>query len=738
MRRIYNINDNWTFFKEGAPETVSLPHTWNAVDGQTGPAPYYRGECLYKKEFDRPETDKGEQVYIEFRGVNSSARVLVNGKEAGKHDGGYSTFRINITDKLEAYNIMEVYADNYPNDRVYPQRADFTFYGGIYRDVYMIITDGVHFDMEDHGGSGFYITPHLCGKDAFVTFEAHITGAADRVTVLVEGVGETELSLAEINGTNRAGQGSIKITDVHRWDGVKDPYLYTATATVYKNGKEVDRISDRFGCREYSFDPEKGFFLNGMSYPLHGVSRHQDRAGVGNALTKEMHEDDMEIILSMGANSIRLAHYQHDQYFYDLCDEKGMIVWAEIPYITVHMENGRENSIEQMKELILQNYNHASIICWAISNEITLQGVTDDLMENHRILNELIHKMDPGRVSAMANLFLLETDSPLVTLPDIRGYNLYYGWDVGEVTDNDTWFDDFHAKYPDTVIGLTEYGADSVITLQSPKPEKGDYTESYQAVYHEHMLEMFSERPYLWGTYCWNMFEFAAAGRDEAGDPGKNHKGLVTFDRKQKKDAFYIYKAWWTEEPFIHLCGRRYHDRLEPVTEIKVYSNQKEVTLYVDGKEAGRLKGEHVFRFEVPISGVHRIKASVSGTDITEEMEIAKVSEPNPIYFASKDKVKNWFDEHSEEEADNGYLSINSTLGEIQAVSEGAAIIERIMESMKRSTAGGMGADVKISPAMQAMVARQPLKKLLQQGGMDIGSEDVTRLNEALSRIKKN
>lgn len=738
MRRIYNINDNWTFFKEGAPETVHLPHTWNAVDGQTGPAPYYRGECLYKKEFDRPETDKGEQVYIEFRGVNSSARVLVNGKEAGKHDGGYSTFRINITDKLEAYNIMEVYADNTPNDRVYPQRADFTFYGGIYRDVYMIITDGVHFDMEDHGGSGFYITPHLCGKDAFVTFEAHITGAADRVTVLVEGVGETELSLAEINGTNRAGQGSIKITDVHRWDGVKDPYLYTATATVYKNGKEVDRISDRFGCREYSFDPEKGFFLNGMSYPLHGISRHQDRAGVGNALTKEMHEDDMEIILSMGANSIRLAHYQHDQYFYDLCDEKGMIVWAEIPYITVHMENGRENSIEQMKELILQNYNHASIICWAISNEITLQGVTDDLMENHRILNELIHKMDPGRVSAMANLFLLETDSPLVTLPDIRGYNLYYGWYVGEVTDNDTWFDDFHAKYPDTVIGLTEYGADSVITLQSPKPEKGDYTESYQAVYHEHMLEMFSERPYLWGTYCWNMFEFAAAGRDEAGDPGKNHKGLVTFDRKQKKDAFYIYKAWWTEEPFIHLCGRRYHDRLEPVTEIKVYSNQKEVTLYVDGKEAGRLKGEHVFRFEVPISGVHRIKASVSGTDITEEMEIAKVSEPNPIYFASKDKVKNWFDEHSEEEADNGYLSINSTLGEIQAVSEGAAIIERIMESMKRSTAGGMGADVKISPAMQAMVARQPLKKLLQQGGMDIGSEDVTRLNEALSRIKKN
>ena len=742
MRKINCINDNWTFVKEGVPETVRLPHTWNAEDGQTGPAPYYRGECVYKKEFAKPELDKGEQAYIEFRGVNSSARVLINGKEASRHDGGYSTFRVNITDKLETNNVLEVYVDNSPNDRVYPQKADFTFYGGIYRDVYMIITDGTHFDMDDHGGNGFYITPHLSGNDASVTFEAHIAGAADRVVVSVEGVGETELSLSEVNntgnGANKIGMGSLKIQDVHRWDGVNDPYLYKATATVFKNGKAVDSVTDKFGCREYSFDPEKGFFLNGRSYPLHGVSRHQDRAGVGNALTKEMHEEDMELILSMGANSIRLAHYQHDQYFYDLCDEKGMIVWAEIPYITVHMPNGRENTIEQMKELILQNYNHASIICWAISNEVTLQGVTEDLLENHRILNELIHQMDPGRVSAMANLFLLETDSPLVTLPDIRGYNLYYGWYVGEVTDNDAWFDDFHAKYPDTVIGLTEYGADSVITLQSPKPEKGDYTESYQAVYHEHMLEMFSKRPYLWGTYCWNMFEFAAAGRDEAGDPGKNHKGLITFDRKQKKDAYYIYKAWWTKEPFVHLCGKRYHDRLEAVTEIKIYSNQKEVALYVDGKEAGTLKGEHVFKFELPISGTHNIKAVIPGTDIKDEMEITKVSEPNPTYFASKDKVRNWFDETpAEDEADNGYLSINSTMAEIQAVSEGAAIIERIMEQMKKRTAGGMGANVKISPAMQAMVARQPLKRLLEQGGADVSEDMLKQLNAALSRIKK-
>ena len=742
MRRTYCINDYWTFVKEGIEENVNLPHTWNAKDGQTGPAPYYRGECLYKKEFVKPESDRGEEVYIEFRGVNSSARVMINGKEAGRHDGGYSTFRVNITDKLEPDNIMEVYVNNSPNDRVYPQKADFTFYGGIYRDVYMIITDNVHFDMDDHGGNGFYITPHLCGKDASVTFETYITGKADKVMVAVEGIGEIELSLTKVkneeNKISFMGQGSITIHDVHRWDGLDDPYLYKATATVYNKGKEVDRISDKFGCREYSFDPEKGFFLNGKSYPLHGVSRHQDRAVVGNALTKEMHKEDMDLIISMGANSIRLAHYQHDQYFYDLCDEKGMIVWAEIPYITVHLTGGRENTIEQMKELIIQNYNHASIICWAISNEISLQGVTEDLLENHRILNELIHKMDPGRVSAMANLFLLETDSPLVSLPDIRGYNLYYGWYVGEVTDNDAWFDEFHSKYPNTVIGLTEYGADSVINIQSPKPEKGDYSESYQALYHEHMLEMFSKRPYLWGTYCWNMFEFAAAGRDEAGDPGKNHKGLITFDRKLKKDAYYIYKAWWTKEPFVHLCGKRYHDRIEDVTEIKIYSNQKKVVLYIDDRETATLTGEHVFKFDLLIYGKHKIKVIIPGINISDEIEIEKVSEPNPAYFASKDKVRNWFDEDVEETAkEDGYLSINSTMAEIQAVPEGTAIVNKIMEQMQKNTAGGMGANVKISPAMQAMIARQPLKKLLQQGGMDIDSELVKNLSEALSKIKK-
>ncbi|MCF0129726.1 MAG: glycoside hydrolase family 2 protein [Pseudobutyrivibrio sp.] len=731
MRKEILINDGWLF--EGqTSEIVNLPHTWNTEDGQ-GQSDYFRGCCSYTKKFDKPAIKADERVYMEFRGVNSSARVSVNDKEVVSHDGGYSTFRKDITDVLkEGENTVKVEADNSVNDRVYPQKADFTFYGGIYRDVYLITVNETHFDLDYYGGKGLKITPVCQGKDARVTFEAFVTGSADKVKIELSNGQNAELAIE-----NSVAKGTITIENVHRWNGLKDPYLYQVKASLVRDDKTVDEISERFGCREFAIDSDKGFFLNGESYPLHGVSRHQDRQGVGNALTKEMHEEDLELILSVGANSIRLAHYQHDQYFYDLCDEKGIVAWAEIPYITVHMDKGRENTVQQMKELITQNYNHASIFCWALSNEISLQGVTEDLMENHRILNDLVHEMDPGRWSAMANLFMLETDSPLVTLPDIRGYNLYYGWYVGEMEDNDTWFDDFHRDYPNVSIALTEYGADSVIRLQSPKPSKGDFTESYQALYHEHMLEMFSSRPYIWGTYVWNMFEFAAAGREDAGDPGKNHKGLITFDRKTKKDAYYIYKAWWCDEPFVHLCGSRYHDRIEETTEIKVYSNTDKVTLFVDGKEFDTVSGSHVFKFNVPITGVHKIKA-VSGS-FEDEMEIAKVENLNPDYFISADKVKNWFDEPEDDQpADDGYLSINSSMAEVSAVPEGKTIIDRMMAAMSANTAGGMGKDAKIPKAMEAIIARQPLKKLIVQGGMDPESDMVKQLDAALRKIKKH
>ena len=749
MRKINLFNESYIFEKEGVKQQVNLPHTWNAVDGQSA-SDYYRGACTYTKTFSKPDIKNTEQLYLEINGANSSSKVRLNGVELASHDGGYSTYRANLTEYLKDENELQIEVDNSANDYVYPQKADFTFYGGLYRDVKLITVPECHFDLDYYGGKGFYITPEMAGDKAKVRFDAYITGVADKVVVSVDGVGKVELEASEqddqslydevaLSGVNHF-EGTMTIEKPHLWDGLKDPFLYVATAALYQKGEIIDEVSSKFGCRTYHFDSNEGFFLNGRSYPLRGVSRHQDRLGVGNALTREMHEEDMELILSVGANSIRLAHYQHDQYFYDLCDEKGIVAWAEIPYISVHMDGGRENTISQMKELIVQNYNHASIICWAISNEISLQGVTEDLMENHRILNDLIHTMDKQRVSAMANLFMLETDSPLVELPDIRGYNLYYGWYVGDVEDNDVFFDQFHKEHPDTVIGLTEYGADSVISLQSPKPEKGDYTESYMAVYHEHMLQMISERPYLWGTYVWNMFEFAAAGRDEAGDPGKNHKGLITFDRKQKKDAYYIYKAWWSDEPFVHLCGSRYVDRIEPVTEVKVYSNQKKVALYVDGAFFKEEQGEHIFRFQVPINGVHHIKAVCADDDtLSDEMTIRKVEEPNPAYFMDAKKVRNWFDEPQEDEQaeEDGYLSLNSTMAEIQATPEGAALLENMMKQMQGSVAGGMGKNVKIPKSMMAMIARQPLKKLLAQSGMDTAGEQAKMLAAALARIPK-
>lgn len=747
MRKEVLFHEDYTFMKEGVAQKVTLPHTWNAVDGQSA-SDYYRGNCTYIKKFVKPELGKDEELFLEINGANSSSKVILNGKELACHDGGYSTYRVKLTEDLLDENELQIEVDNSANDHVYPQKADFTFYGGLYRDVKLIIVPKTHFDLEYFGGKGLYVTPEVFDDQAIVKLDAYIRGDADKVMVSIDGVGEVKLEVPQQHEQTLYEEeamknvthfsGSLTIEKPHLWDGLKDPYLYVATAKIYAQGEVIDEVTSKFGCRTYRFDPKEGFFLNGRSYPLRGVSRHQDRLGVGNALTKEMHEEDMELILSVGANSIRLAHYQHDQYFYDLCDEKGIVAWAEIPYITVHMDGGRENTISQMKELILQNYNHASIICWAISNEITLQGVTEDLMENHRILNDMIHTMDKKRVSAMANLFLLETDSPLVELPDIRGYNLYYGWYVGDMEDNDTFFDQFHKEHPNTVIGLTEYGADSVISLQSPKPEKGDYTESYMAVYHEHMLQMISERPYLWGTYVWNMFEFAAAGRDEAGDPGKNHKGLITFDRKQKKDAYYIYKAWWSDEPFVHLCGSRYVDRLESVTEVKVYSNQKKIALYVDGALFGEEQGEHIFKFQVPISGEHQIKAvCVENEKLVDEMTIRKVDTPNPSYFMDATKVRNWFDEPKEDEVDDQFLSLNSTMAEIQAVPEGAALLDQMMKQMQNNAAGGMGKDVEVPPSMMAMIARQPLKKLLAQGGMEVDGEQAKMLAAALARIPK-
>lgn len=631
MRRIECLNKGWNFFGPDKKWTaVDVPHTWNAIDGQDGGNDYWRGTCKYTKEFPMPEFDPATQVvYLEFHGVNASADVSLNGQKAVHHDGGYSTFRVEVTNMLKDNNLLEVSVDNSVNDRVYPQKADFTFYGGIYRDVNVIVLNKSHFDMDHFGGPGLKVTPTVengCGK---VRVESYTNVQNPNVVVtLTDKEGNV---VAKGEGTD----ATMKIENVHLWDGVKDPYLYRATVQLMENGVAVDEVTTRFGVRTFKVDPKKGFFLNGRSYPLHGVSRHQDRKGIGNALTRAHHDEDMEMIREIGANTVRLAHYQHDQYFYDLCDEYGMIVWAEIPYISEHMPNGRDNTISQMKELIVQNYNHACIVTWGLSNEITISTKDKkDMLENHRILNDLCHEMDPSRVTTLACYAMCGPFNKSAHISDIVSWNLYLGWYVPGLFLNDWWISFFHWRYPNRCLGYSEYGCEGMPNLHSSKPRRGDHTEEYQAIYHEFMLECFKRHPYMWSTHVWNMFDFAADARDQGGEPGMNHKGLVTFDRKTKKDSFYVYKAYWSDVPFVHIAGSRYVDRPEKVTTVKVYTNQPKVALYANGKLVEEKSGDKVFTFKVELNGETKLKA-VAG-DCTDTAKLRYVSEPNPAYKLQK------------------------------------------------------------------------------------------------------
>lgn len=745
MRNVMELKDNWMFVKEAENAAdaaskkgtaVSLPHTWNAVDGQDGGNDYHRGTCWYVTKFQKPELEAGSQVYVEFLGASVIADVYLNGEAVAHHEGGYSTFRVNLTDKLQEENVLAVALNNADNNYVYPQKADFTFYGGLYRMVNLIVVPESHFELDYAGGNGIAVTPTVeCDENrvptgkASVKVETWVAGNADSVVITITGEESESKTVSVVDGHAEA---TFELEHVHLWDGVDDPYLYHAK-TELSSG---DVTETTFGCRSFYTDPEKGFVLNGRVYPLRGVSRHQDRTGAGNALSYEMHKEDMEIIKEIGANTIRLAHYQHAQEFYDLCDEYGMVVWAEIPYITMHMPNGRANTLSQMEELVVQNYNHPSIVCWGLSNEITaVTPVDEDLLENHRLLNDLCHKLDKTRFTTMANVFMQETDSPLLEIPDVNSYNLYFGWYLGELEQNDEFFDEYHAKYPDRCIGFSEYGADANPQYQSTNPTHGDYSETYQTVYHEHMLKMIEERPYLWATHVWNMFDFAADGRDEGGKHGVNQKGLVTMDRKLKKDAFYLYKAYWNkEDAFVHICGSRYVDRKGDTTEVKVYSNQTTVSLYVDGTLVETQDGSRIFRFAVPMTGEHEIVAKAGAEE--DSIHIRKVEEANPDYVMGEIKdVINWFDD---EPYKPECYSIKDKMSEIKASPKAGAILAELMaQAPGAESRGDVAESVKDNPNLVRMMGRMTLESMLGHMKDSITEEQVKGLNRMLQQIKK-
>ena len=743
MREVINFNIKWAFTKNATevPRTmpekwdwVTLPHTWNAIDGQDGGNDYYRGTAYYAKQlkkFDLPEADK---YYMEFHGANSSADLYMNGKKIASHDGGYSTWRADITDALQADNLIVVAVDNSENDRVYPQMADFTFYGGLYRDVNIIAVSNSHFDLDYFGGPGIMVTPEIKGNDADVSVEVFLINPKEGQKLVYKVYDGEQNVIAQMKLAVADTKAVITIPKVHKWHGRKDPYLYKAEVELVKDDEVIDRVCTAFGCRSFRIDPEKGFILNGEEYPLRGVSRHQDRWGIGNALLPEHHREDMDYICEMGATTIRLAHYQHDQFFYDLCDEKGMVVWAEIPYISKHMPGGRENTISQMKELITQNYNHPSIVVWGLSNEISMAGSDDDLIDNHKVLNDMVHKMDPTRLTTIACVSMCDIHDPYVQIPDVVSYNHYFGWYGGDTSMNGPWFDNFHKTFPNIPIGVSEYGCEA-LNWHTSKPTQGDYTEEYQAYYHEELIKQLFTRKYLWATHVWNMFDFGADARNEGGENGQNHKGLMTFDRKYKKDAFYAYKAWLSDDPFVHICGKRYVDRVEDVTRVTVYSNLPEAELFVNGKSLGKQKsGEHFFYFDVPNVGVSELEA-VAG-DCRDFSTIRKVAEFNDAYrLKEKGAILNWFDITAPE----GYFSLNDTMGDILANPQGAMLIGGMMQQMTKN-AGGMAAGFEMNEGMMQMmngftVIR--LANLMGTAGITFTKEQLLGLNAQLNQIKK-
>ena len=754
MRNIINLNKDWKFIQKdaGLPHnlpidwtSVDLPHTWNAVDGHDGNGSFDRGTYWYAKTFATPkQAFGGNRVFVEILAAGQQATVYVNGTEVVYHEGGYSTFRADVTDlcKEDGENLLVVACSNERKESVYPQSADFTFYGGRYRGVNISSVPDAHFDLEYYGGPGIQVTPTPCDcGGAMFDIVTYTKGIDENFTVLYSICDAEGKEVA--GGCRPADDTKIKlfVPDAKKWE-IDDPYLYTVTALLQRRNEAFDEVSARVGVRSFSCDPDKGFIINGKETPLRGVSRHQDMLYKGNALSKADHYHDAELIKELGANTIRLAHYQHNQYFYDACDEMGFVVWAEIPFISVMNKDpeAHQNCISQMKELIIQNYNHPSICFWGISNEILIGGISEQLVENHKELNELVKELDPTRLTTIAHVSMTPIESPLHHITDVISYNHYFGWYGGKMEENGPWMDNFHKVHPDLCLGLSEYGCEGIVTYHGPNPACKDYSEEYQALYHEHMAKMLDERPWIWSSHVWNMFDFGCAARDEGGVAGRNNKGLVTMDRKTKKDSYYIYKAYWNKAPMVHICGRRYAQRAGETTEIRVYSNQPTVTLYLNGEKAEEKSAEKVFVFTVALAEGQNIVVAEAG-GVKDSITLEKVEKEPEIYVLPEvneraEGVANWFstvgemDLKAPMEFPEGKYNIHCTMEEIAESPEALAVLtEAVKLAMNMKVTPGAG--------MWDMMKGMTPERIGQMAGNMIPEGFIESLNLKLTKIEK-
>ncbi|KOU73795.1 beta-galactosidase [Streptomyces sp. MMG1533] len=658
-----DLNQGWRFvradvtgaerpgFDDSGWTPVNTPHTWNAVDGADGGNNYYRGVGWYRRHYTAPSELAGKRLYLQFAGVDQVADVWVNGTYLGQHKGGYSRFRFGVTAVLVpgGDNVIAVRVTNAQDTGIAPVSADYTFEGGIYRNVSLWATDNLHVRLEDYAGPGIYLRQsNVTAASATVTVTTKLWNdsnttrsvvvrsvIADKSGTIVAEARSTAQTVAAATGAEI--RQTVGIDSPHLWNGLADPYLYNASVEIHDVTAGADRITDvvteRLGLRSVAVNPDTGFHLNGSRLGLHGVNLHHERAGKGWALTDPEHIQDYDLIRELGANAVRMAHYQHDQKEYELADERGLIVWAEIPLVnsvtnSTAFTAGTQN---QLRELIRQNYNHPSIVFWGIGNEQTDYNgtATNTLLAS---LAGIVESEDPDRLSTYAVRSEDPDNAQAGLHTQTTGFNKYLGWYYGSKDGElGAWADNLHANSPSRMIGISEYGAGANTTqhaLNPPRPTPGGswHPEEYQSLFHEAAWKQLASRPYIWGTFVWAMFDFASDGRNEGSRPGINDKGLVTRDRQIRKDAFYWYKANWASTPTLHITSRRWTQRTDATTEVKVYSNAGQVTATLNGTSLGTLSSsDHIFRWANvtlrPGQNTVTVTATINGSTYTDSVD---------------------------------------------------------------------------------------------------------------------
>lgn len=765
MRAVDCWNEGWRFAKlpwdevradvlMDGMEAVKLPHTWY-VDGE-----YYRGDAVYQKAFVL-HMEPGKKVFVQFHGVDKVCRVLLNGFFVGEHQGGYSIFTVELTPFLKdrQQNIVTVLVNNENGDRVCPLSGDFTIFGGIHRDVFLLVTDAVHFDHCYYGTQGLVVrteVSHGTGDrlgdyDGRICAEPHVCGVEPEQAEIVYTLLDADGGVVAEKTASAAEPMTLKLDAPRLWDGRKDPYLYRLTARLCVHGQVTDAVELTTGFRMTQMDPDAGFFLNGKHLKLNGVAKHQDTAGVFSAASQEHWQLDMALIEEIGANAVRLSHYQHPQQIYDICDQKGFVVWAEIPLLKltdsdILMDNARD----QLTELILQNIHHPSICFWGIQNEVAMFGEQPFMYERLKGLQDYAKSLDLGRLTTSANLNSVAISSPMNKITDVVAYNLYYGWYYGEMADFGAFADDFHRENPQVPLGISEYGADANLSFHSDHPKVKDYTEEFQAKFHETVYPMLRERPFIWGTFVWNMFDFVSGIRNEGGTRFRNNKGLVTHDRKHRKDSFYYYKAVWSEEPFVHIAEKRFAKRAAQTMDVKVYSNQKTVTLMVCHNVYVKTSENGVFLFEdVPLElGANTVTAiagdltaqagalaeggaqsSADNGALTDTAIFTRVAAPEQSYIYVDPNpglnVRNWFVDEVEKERmfPTGYYSIMDTINALLEDPQVMEIIDRLLP--------------KVGAYMRDSIGTFTLEQAVVFAKTLCTESEIKGLNRQLTQIKK-